>query len=131
MTSGATLSLASRQLLELALPEGARVSSTREAVTLSLHSATLQVTLTVPSSLLEWSVAATDRRSGANVEDWCNYSANDVKAADQLDRDMAADVARFVASLLHSELRIAKRGAGDVVLEWKTDGQWRQAVPLK
>jgi hypothetical protein len=121
---------ASQRLLELALPAGARVHTKGEAVALSFHRAGLQVTVTVPISVLEWFVEASDRSSGASVEDWCDYEGYDSTPAEQLDREMADDVEKFVARLLRSELRIDKRGSSKVALEWKVGDAWEQAVPL-
>jgi hypothetical protein len=122
---------ASRLLLQITLPDGARVSTKDEAVALSLHRAGLQVTVTVPISVLEWSVEASARASGARVEDWCDYAGYDPKSPQKLDDRMAEDVEKFVTRLLLSELRLADRGASRIALEWKTDGAWEQAVPLQ
>lgn len=97
---------------------------------LSLHRAALQVTVTVPVSVLEWSVEASDRTSGARVEDWCDYEGYDSTSVDQLDRDMADDVEKFVSRLLSSELRLGNLGRSGVSLEWRVDEAWQQAVPL-
>jgi len=117
-------------LLELDLPEGVRVSKKGEAVILSLHRAALQVTVTVPISVLEWSVEASDRASGASVEDWCNYEGGNAARLEQLDHEMARDVEKFVARLFGSELRMGDRGQSRVALEWKSNDVWEQAVPL-
>jgi hypothetical protein len=90
----------------------------------------LHVAVTVAVTVLEWFVEASDRSSGASVEDWCDYEGYDSSAAEHLDRDMADDVETFVGRLLRSELRMAKRWSSGVVLEWKTSDVWEQAVPL-
>jgi hypothetical protein len=117
-------------LLELVLPEGARVQTKGDAVEFSLHRPALQVRVTVPVTALEWFVEASDRSSGARVEDWCDYEGYDTSSNEQLDRDMADDVGKFLEQLLRSELRMAKLGASKVVLEWKIGEVWEQAVPL-
>ena len=122
---------ASQRLLELQAPHGARVYKKGEAVEISLHRAGLQVTVTVPISVLEWFVEASDRTSGASVEDWCDYEGHDATHAEQLDLAMAEDVEKFVSQLLRSELRIDKRGSSKIALEWKVGDAWEQAVPLK
>jgi hypothetical protein len=125
-----TPSRASQRLLELGPIDGVRVHEKGESVEVSIHRAGLHVTVTVPTSVLEWTVEATDRGTGASVEDWRDYASNDATAADQLDVAMAADVEKFVAKLLRSELRIGKRGAAKIALEWKVGDAWEQAVPL-
>jgi hypothetical protein len=122
---------ASQHLLQIELPDGARVSTKGESVALSLHRPGLQVTVTVPISVLEWSVEASDRASGAHVEDWCEYAGDDSTSLQKLDRNMADDVEKFVGRLLLGELRLADRGSSRIALEWKVDGVWEQAVPLK
>ena len=122
---------ASQHLLDRVLPVGARVSTKAQAVTLSLHRATLQVTVTVPVSVLEWTVEASDRSSGASVEDWCDYEGYEQSTVEQLDINMAADVEKFIDLLLRSELRLDERDRSRVTLEWKVGDAWLQAIPLK
>jgi hypothetical protein len=88
--------LASQRLLEFTLPDGACVTKKGEAVELSLHRSALHVAVTVPIAVLEWFVEASDRSSGASVEDWRDYEGYDSTPAEQLDRDMADDVETFV-----------------------------------
>lgn len=128
---GMTRTLASQRLLELTLPDGACVTREGEAVELSLRRSTLRVAVTVPATVLEWFVEASDRSSGASVQDWCDYEGYDSTPAAQLDRDMANDVETFVGRLLNSELRLDKRGSSNVVLEWKIGDVWEQAIPLR
>jgi hypothetical protein len=122
--------LASQRLLELTLPDGVRVTTKGEVVELSLHRAALHVAVIVPVAVLEWYVEASNRTSGARVEDWCDYEGYDSSTAEQLDRDMANDVGTFVARLLSSELRLDARDSTGVALEWKVGERWEQAVPL-
>ena len=122
--------LASQRLLELTLPDGARVARKGEAVELSLHRSGLHIAVSVPLTVREWSVEVLDRSSGARVEDWCDYDGYDTSAAEQLDRDMARDVDNFVERLLERELRLTARSGTRVALEWKVGELWEQAVPL-
>jgi hypothetical protein len=122
--------LASQRLLELTLPDGARVARKGEAVELSLYRSSLHVAVTVSLTVHEWFVEALDRTSGAKVEDWCDYDGYDPTTAEQLDRDMAHDVDTFVERLLERELRLAARHGTHVALEWKVGELWEQAVPL-
>jgi hypothetical protein len=123
--------LASQRLLELTPPDGACVTEKGEAVELSLRRSTLYVAVTVPVTVLEWFVEASDRSSGASVQDWCDYEGYDSTPVAQLDRDMADDVGTFVARLLNSELRLDRRGSSNVVLQWKIGDGWEQAIPLR
>jgi hypothetical protein len=125
-----TPTLASRRLLELTLPDGAYVTRKGEALELSLHRSTLHVTVTVPVTVLEWFVQASDRLSGASVEDWCDYEGYDSMPAERLDRDMADDVETFIARLVNNELRMDQRGPSKVALQWKNGDVWEQAIPL-
>src|SRR5688572_963521 len=125
-----TPSRASRRMLELAPAEGVRVHEKGESVEVSIHRAGLHVTVTVPTAIQEWTVEATDRGTGASVEDWCDYAGDDATPAEQLDIAMADDVEKFVSTLLRSELRISKRGASGIVLEWKVGDVWEQAIPI-
>ena len=125
-----TTTRASQALLERPLPVGARVSTKGEAVMLSVHRGTLQVTVTVPVAVFEWSVEASDRSSGASIEDWRDYGGNDRTPAQQLDLDMATDVEKFIDLLLRSELRLDVRDRSRVALEWKVGDSWAQAIPL-
>jgi hypothetical protein len=125
-----TPTLASQRLLELRLPDGARVATKGEAVELSLHRSSLHVAVTVPLTVREWFVTASDRTSGAKVEDWCEYDGYDASSAEQLDRDMAKDVVAFVEKLIGRELRLAARPDTHIALEWKVGETWEQAIPL-
>lgn len=122
--------LASQRLLELNLPDGARVAKKGEAVELSLHRSSLHVAVTVSLTVHEWFVEALDRTSGAKAEDWCDYDGYDTSTAEQLERDMARDVESFVGKLLERELRLAAGQGTGVALEWKVGELWEQAVPL-
>jgi hypothetical protein len=117
-------------MLELGPADGVRVHEKGESVEVSIHRAGLHVTVTVPTAVLEWTVEATDRGTGASVEDWCDYAGYDATPGEQLDVAMADDVEKFVAQLLRSELRISKRDASKIALEWKVGEAWEQAVPL-
>lgn len=125
-----TTTRASQRLLEWPLPAGARVSTKGEAVVLSVHRGTLQVTVTVPVTVFEWSVEASDRSSGASIEDWCDYEGYDRTPEGQPDLDMAADVEKFIDLLLRSELRLDVHDRSKVALEWKVGDRWVQAIPL-
>jgi hypothetical protein len=122
--------LASQRLLELTLPDGAHVTKKGETVELSLHRSSVHVAVAVPVTVLEWFVAASGGSSGESVEDWCDYEGYDSTPAEQLDRDMADDVEKFVGRLLRSELRIDRRGSSKVALEWQNGDVWEQAIPL-
>src|SRR5262245_13438294 len=120
------------QFLErLARPEGAQVSREGEAIRLSIDRSPLQITVTVPVSALEWFVEAIDRSSGASVNDWCDYEGYDDSLNEQLDRDMAADVEKFVGQLLSRELRLQSRATGGIAVEWRVGDAWHQAIPLR
>jgi hypothetical protein len=106
------------------------VSTKGEAVILSVHRGTLQVTVTVPVAVFEWAVEASDRSTGASIEDWCDYEGYDRTRGEQLDQEMAADVEKFIDLLLRSELRLDVRDRSRVALEWKVGDKWEQAVPL-
>jgi hypothetical protein len=125
-----TTTRASQRLLERTLPAGARVSTKGEAVVLSVHRGTLQVTVIVPIAVFEWSVEASNRSSGASIEDWCDYEGYDRTPAEQIDLDMSADVEKFVELLLRCELRLDARNRSKVALEWKVGDSWKQAIPM-
>jgi hypothetical protein len=122
--------LASQRLLELMLPDGARVAAKGEAVEFSLHRSGLHVAVTVPLHVREWFAEALDRTSGARVEDWCDYDGYDTSPADQRDLDMANDVGAFVEKLLSRELRLGACRGTRVALESKVGEAWEQAIPF-
>jgi hypothetical protein len=125
------VTLASQRLLEIELPQVAQVLSRGEAVVLVLDRLGIQVTVTVPTNVLEWWVEAASGAAGLCVKDWCDYQGYDSAPWAQLDLDMAADVTQFVAGLLNRELRLVQTGRPAPVLEWVVENEWCQAVPLK
>jgi hypothetical protein len=116
---------ASQRLLSMSLPASASVTERGEAVQLHVRHEALEVVVTVPKSVREWFVEATDSSTGARTEDWCDYDGYDTASTDQ---NMADDVSRFVDRLLSSELKL-ETGRRNRLL-WKASGGWQQAVPL-
>jgi hypothetical protein len=99
-----------------------------EAVQLRVKHETLEVVVTVPVTVREWFVEATDVATGTRTEDWCDYDGYDSSSPERLDQDMAEDVSHFVHRLLGSELKL-ELGRRSRLL-WKVSDTWQQAVPL-
>ncbi|HTU67508.1 MAG TPA: hypothetical protein VMF52_16280 [Steroidobacteraceae bacterium] len=112
----------------MSLPSGATVTERGDAVRLRLKRGTLEVVVTVPKSVREWFVEATDASSGARTEDWCDYDGYDSTSEQSRDLEMAQDVALFVEGLLGRDLRfeVGRRSR----LLWNVADSWKQAVPL-
>lgn len=119
---------ASQRLLAMSLPATASVATRGEAVQLHVKHVTLEVVVTVPMTVREWFVEATDVSTGTRTEDWCDYYGCDSSSAERLDHDMAEDVSRFVDKLLGSELKFELGGRSRLL--WKVHDIWQQAVPL-
>lgn len=112
----------------MSLPADASVAELGDAVQLHVRRNELEVVVTVPKTVREWFVEATDATTGARTEDWCDYDGYDSTAPERLDQDMAEEVALFVQRLLDSDLRLEVKGR--VKLLWKLSDTWQQAVPL-
>lgn len=112
----------------MSLPEDASLAERGEAVLLKVKRGTLEVVVTVPRTVREWFVEATDVASGARAEDWCDYDGYDDSSEQSRDLDMAEDVSRFVERLLSRELKL-EVGRRSKLL-WNDSASWRQAVPL-
>jgi len=112
----------------MSLPADASIAERGEAVLLKLKRGTLEIVVTVPRTVREWFVEATDVASGARTEDWCDYDGYDDSSEQSRDLDMAEDVSRFVERLLSRELKfeVGRRSK----LLWNDSTSWRQAVPL-
>jgi hypothetical protein len=119
---------ASQRLLAMSLSASASVAEQGEAVQLRVNRNTLEVIVTVPTTVHEWFVEATDVATGARTEDWCDYDGYDASSIDRLDLDMAEDVSRFVQRLLSSELKLESGSRARLL--WKVSDSWQQAVPL-
>ncbi|MBL8524151.1 MAG: hypothetical protein JNN20_10710 [Betaproteobacteria bacterium] len=120
--------VASQRLLSMSLPADALVAERGDAVQLHLRRNGLKVVVTVPKSVREWFVEATDATTGARTEDWCDYDGYDSTAPERLEQDMAEEVTLFVQRLLGSDLRFEVKGHAKLL--WKLSGTWQQAVPL-
>jgi len=119
---------ASRNLLSMSLPASASVAERGDAVQLHVRRDELEVVVTVPKTVHEWFVEATDALTGARTEDWCDYDGYDSTAPERLDQAMAEDVDLFVQRLLSSDLRFETGGRAKLL--WKLADSWEQAVPL-
>jgi len=120
---------ASSRLLSIALPPNASAAERGDAVQLHVRQDSIEVVVTVPKSVHEWFVEATDASTGTRVEDWSDYDGYDSSSAETLDAEMAEDVSRFVKRLLAGELRL--EAGHRAKLLWKTAGAWQQAVPFE
>jgi hypothetical protein len=97
--------------------------------TMTRHNA--GITITLPETALEWFVDVVDTQSGLRVSDWQDYVGYGASYPEQLDREMAGDIARFLDSLLTRQLRcVPTRSPDKCILEWLVEGVWRQAVPF-
>jgi hypothetical protein len=110
------------------LPGNASIGERGDAVQLHVRSNEVEVVVTVPKSVREWFVEASDPATGARIEDWCDYDGYDFRPEERLDQDMADDVSLFVQRLLSSDLRLEAEGRTRLL--WKLSGSWQQAVPL-
>ncbi len=119
---------ASQRLLAIALPSHASVADQGTAVLLQVRQGTLEVVVTVPRSVREWFVNASDVESGASAGDWCDYDGYDASGIECRDADMAKDVLDFVNRLLSRELKLESRGRTKLL--WKASEVWEQAVPF-
>lgn len=119
---------ASQRLLTMSLPATASVAERGDAVQLRIKHETIEVVVTVPKTVREWFVEATDASTGTRTEDWCDYDGYDSSSPARLDQEMAEDVSRFVQQLLGSELKF-ETGRRSRLL-WKVSNTWQQAVPL-
>jgi hypothetical protein len=119
---------ASQRLLSMSLPAYASVAERGDAVQLHVRRDALEIVVTVPKTVREWFVEATDATSGARTEDWCDYDGYDSTSSERLDQAMAEDVALFVQRLLSSDLKFEVEGRAK--LFWKLADSWQQAVPL-
>jgi hypothetical protein len=124
--------LAYAQLTSCTLPADAELSAEGDAARLRVTRGRVVVSITVPKSILEWFVDAADPHAGLAVSDWCDYTGYGESRAAVLEEQMAADTALFVERLLASELRVsaANTTASKVVMEWRINGAWAQAIPL-
>ncbi len=120
---------ASQRLLTIALPSYASVTDQGAAMLLHVKRGTLEVVVTVPRSVREWFVDASDVESGARAADWCDYDGYDISDIERRDLDMAEDVLDFVNCLLSRELKLEKT-RGRAKLLWKVSDVWEQAVPF-
>jgi len=112
----------------MSLPANASVAERGEAVQLHVKRDTLEVIVTVPRTVREWFVEATDVATGTRTEDWCDYDGHDSLTTEQLDINMAEDVSRFVQQLLSSELKLESGRRAKLL--WKISDSWKQAVPF-
>src|SRR5690349_9875465 len=113
---------ASQRLLSMSLPADASVAERGDAVQLHVRRNELEVVVTVPKTVREWFVEATDAITGARTEDWCDYDGYDSTAAERLDQDMAEEVVLFVQRLLSSDLRFEVKGGAKLL--WKLSDTW-------
>jgi len=104
------------------------VTERGDAVQLHVRRNELEIVVTVPKTVREWFVEATDASTGARTEDWCDYDGYDSSTPERLDLTMAEDVALFVHRLLTSDLRFEVEGRAKLL--WKLADSWQQAVPL-
>ena len=119
---------ASQRLLAMPLPANASLGERGEAVQLHVKHEQLEVVVTVPRTVREWFVEATDLATGTRAEDWCDYDGCDSTSPERLDLNMAEDVDHFVQRLLNSELKFEVSGRAKLL--WKISNSWQQAVPL-
>ena len=119
---------ASQRLLAIALPSHASLADRGSAVQLHVRQGTLEVMVTVPTCVREWFVEASDAKTGARTEEWCDYDGYGAASVQSLDLDMAEDVLDFVNRLLSSELML--EASGRARLLWKVADVWEQAVPF-
>ena len=112
----------------MSLPANASVAERGDAVQFCVRRNELEVVVTVPKTVREWFVEATDATTGARTEDWCDYNGYDSSSSERLDKDMAEDVALFVQRLLSCDLRFQVEGRTKLL--WKLSDSWQQAVPL-
>ncbi len=122
--------IASQRLLELTLPVGVTVALQSEAVILLIRRDTLEVTVTVPTTVREWFVEANDSANDARVEDWCDYDGYDASSLAEIEHNMATEVLYFVERLLSRELRLGVDERGRTKLIWKVENSWLQALPI-
>jgi hypothetical protein len=112
--------------------ENVTLARSGAALTLTLVRGPLSVVVTVPETVLEWFVDVVNEASGLQASDWWDYAGYDNSSREQLDLQMAADIAGFLESLLVRQLRLRPGKRPDrSVLEWLVEGEWRRAVPFK
>lgn len=98
--------------------EHVRVDVCRDEVTLSI---------TIPISVLEWWVEATEIATGRSVQDWCDYEGYEESSIKSLAADMSADVEAFITHVLSRRIRFVEN---EDVVEWEVGGVWQQAIPF-
>src|SRR5688572_6800460 len=94
-----------RRLREFEGRPGVTVVPKGEALELAVVSGDILVSVVVPESVLEWFADAERRGSGSRATDWCDYEGYDDTPTQDLERNMAEDVAAFVNHLIERDLR--------------------------
>ena len=90
----------------------------------------IEVTVTLPESVLEWFVHVRSLKTGSSCSDWIDYQRYDNGSVAENEQEMCDDVMSFVTQLLARDLRYVEAPESPSRLEWLVDQGWQQAVPL-
>jgi hypothetical protein len=91
----------------------------------------IEVTVTVPESVLEWFVSVRSLKTGSSCSDWIDYEGYNNSSVSENEQEMCDDVMSFVTQLLERDLRyVVASESPSPRVDWLVDHEWRQAVPL-
>src|SRR4051812_42763284 len=80
------------------------------SIELALRKPPLTISITVPLEVFEWYVDVTEPSTRLEAHDWYDYAGYESKRDEDLDREMAQDLAEFLGNILERPLRMRASG---------------------